>query len=77
MDQIPIPNASPAERNAIADLAQKCLDVRGQGPDVAAWEAEIDARVARLYGLTEAELAAVAGTPGAAEAGADDAAGLV
>ncbi len=48
---IPIPNASPADRNAIADLVQKCLDGRGQGPEVALWEAEIDERVARLYGL--------------------------
>ncbi len=49
---LPIPNASPADRNAIADLVQKCLDARGQGPEVAVWEAEIDERVARLYGLS-------------------------
>ncbi len=49
--RLPIPNASPADRNAIADLVQKCLDARGQGPEVALWEAEIDERVARLYGL--------------------------
>lgn len=50
--QIPIPFAPNADRNAIADLVQRCLDARGQGPEVAVWEAEIDERVARLYGLS-------------------------
>lgn len=49
---LPIPNASPTDRNAIADLVQQCLDARGQGPEVVVWEAEIDERVARLYGLS-------------------------
>jgi len=34
---------------------QKCLDARGQGTGVADWEAEINERVARLYGLTAEE----------------------
>lgn len=49
VERIPIPNAPAAERTAIADLVQHCLAARGVG--CAAWEAEIDARVARLYGL--------------------------
>jgi methylase of polypeptide subunit release factors len=49
VEQIPIPNAITADRNAIADLAQKCLDAKGVGCEE--WEREIDARVARLYGL--------------------------
>lgn len=49
--QLPIPNASASERTAIADLVQRCLDARGVG--CGEWEAEIDARVARLYGLHE------------------------
>lgn len=36
-------------------------DAKGQGPEVTAWEAEINARVARLYGLTETEVAAIEG----------------
>ncbi len=51
VERIPIPNAPASERTAIADLVQHCLDARGVG--CAEWEAEIDARVARLYGLQE------------------------
>jgi hypothetical protein len=56
VEQIPIPNVSPTDRNAIADLAQKCLDARGQGPQVAEWEAELNGRVAVLYGLTGTDI---------------------
>ncbi len=59
--QIPIPDAPPVDRAAIVSLVQKCLDAKGQGPEVTAWEAEINARVARLYGLTETEVAAIEG----------------
>ncbi len=55
VEQIPIPQASPADRATIAALVQKCLDAQGKGPGILAWEAEINARVARLYGLTDAE----------------------
>ncbi|MCY7274279.1 MAG: hypothetical protein LH702_11190 [Phormidesmis sp. CAN_BIN44] len=34
--------------------AEKCLDTKGQ--NVAHWEAEINDRVAHLYGLTAAEI---------------------
>lgn len=51
---IPVPRASRADREAIADLAQQCLDVRGQGVRATDWEAEIDDRVAVLYGLKAA-----------------------
>lgn len=37
------------DRQAIADLAQKCLDAKGLG--VEEFEREINARVASLYGL--------------------------
>jgi adenine-specific DNA-methyltransferase len=47
--QFPIPTASPADRAAIAALAQKCLDACGVGCEK--WEKEIDERVAGLYGL--------------------------
>lgn len=51
VEQIPIPDATTTDHTAIADLAQRCLDASARGPEVAAWEAEIDTRVARLYGL--------------------------
>ena len=69
VEQIPIPDAPPADRTAIASLVQKCLDAKGQGPEVAAWEAEINARVARLYGLTEADVAAIEGPQASATEG--------
>ncbi len=49
LTNLPIPNAPDSERAAIAALVQKCLDARGV--DCAAWEADINARVAALYGL--------------------------
>jgi hypothetical protein len=61
VEQIPIPAAPAAERATIAALAQQCLDTKGQGPQVAQWESEIDERVARLYGLSSADLMAIRG----------------
>ena len=51
VEQIPIPNAPAADREAIAELVQKCLDAKGVGCEE--WEAEIDGRVAALYGLSD------------------------
>lgn len=51
--------ASLADKARIETLVQQCLNA--QGKDVAPYEAEIDAIVARLYGLTEAERAIVKG----------------
>ncbi|RAM51912.1 MAG: class I SAM-dependent DNA methyltransferase [Hapalosiphonaceae cyanobacterium JJU2] len=47
--QLVIPNASTTDREAISKLVQKCLDAKGVNCE--AWEKEIDARVAALYGL--------------------------
>ena len=55
VEQIPIPQASPADRATIAALVQQCLDAQGKGQGILAWEAEINERVARLYGLSDAE----------------------
>lgn len=49
LSQIIIPDAPAPERLAIAALVQKCLDAKGVGCE--AWEAEINERVAKLYGL--------------------------
>jgi hypothetical protein len=53
VEQIPIPNAPTEERIAISKLVQKCLDAKGER--VSQVEAEINERVARLYGLTRDE----------------------
>ncbi len=57
--QIPIPTTTEPERKAIEILVQKCLDAKGQG--VEQWEAEIDERVAHLYGLTADEMKIIRG----------------
>ena len=44
-----------AERAAISALVQKCLAACGRGAGVLDWEAEINERVVRLYGLTPEE----------------------
>ncbi len=49
MQKTLIPNAPAADREAIAKLVRKCLDAKGVGCEE--WEAEIDGRVAALYGL--------------------------
>jgi hypothetical protein len=50
----PIPIASESDKEAIEELVQKCLDAKGV--DVIEWEAEINDRVAHLYGLTDEEM---------------------
>ncbi|HLP87675.1 MAG TPA: TaqI-like C-terminal specificity domain-containing protein [Nostocaceae cyanobacterium] len=54
VEKIPIPTAPEADRLAIETLVQKCLDAKDQS--VEEWEAEIDDRVAHLYGLTAEEM---------------------
>ncbi len=50
--QLPIPNAPAADRTAIADLVQKCLDVKGvKGVGCEEYDREINERVAGLYRL--------------------------
>lgn len=57
--QIPIPTALEPDRLAIEALVQKCLDAKGRG--VEEWEAEIDERVAHLYGLTAEDMKIIRG----------------
>ena len=59
VSQISIPTAPKADRQAIETLVQKCLDAKGVG--VEQWEAEIDDRVAHLYGLTDEEMKIIRG----------------
>jgi len=59
VSQIPIPTAGEGDRAAIENLVQKCLEAKGQ--NVKQWEQEIDAIVARLYGLSEDEMKIIRG----------------
>ena len=54
-----VPIVSEADKKAIEALVQKCLDAKGVG--VLEWEAEIDDRVAHLYGLTDEEMKIIRG----------------
>jgi len=59
VEQIPIPKASEADKQAIEELVEKCLAAKGVGVD--RWEAEIDDRVAHLYGLTADDMKIIKG----------------
>ncbi|MBN1933479.1 MAG: Eco57I restriction-modification methylase domain-containing protein [Anaerolineae bacterium] len=56
VEQIPIPTPTNAQRAAIEALVRKLLHARGQGPNVAQWEQELNALVYRVYGLAEEEI---------------------
>jgi hypothetical protein len=58
VSKLPVPMASASEQKAISALVQKCLDANGQRVEL--WEAEINDRVARLYGLTADEIELIA-----------------
>jgi adenine-specific DNA-methyltransferase len=58
VSQLPIPTASVSEQRTISALVQKCLGAKGQGVELC--EAEIDDRVAQLYGLTADEIELIA-----------------
>ncbi len=49
MEHLPIPKATAKEKQAIETLVQKCLDAKGENCEL--YEAEINERVAKLYGL--------------------------
>jgi len=59
VSQIPIPKLSEADKQAIEELVEKCLAAKGVGVD--RWEAEIDDRVAHLYGLTADDMKIIKG----------------
>ncbi|HQE92161.1 MAG TPA: TaqI-like C-terminal specificity domain-containing protein [Anaerolineae bacterium] len=62
VSQIPIPDPTPDQRAAIEGLVRRLLDARGQGPQVSAWEAELNALVYQVYGLTAEEIKVVEGS---------------
>jgi len=51
LDQLPIPILSRVDRSALTDLVSRCINPAQESADITEIEAEIDARVARLYGL--------------------------
>jgi adenine-specific DNA-methyltransferase len=61
VSQIPVPDASPARKADVEALVRKLLDAKGQEPQVAEWEGELNSLVYQAYGLTEEEIAIVEG----------------
>jgi hypothetical protein len=61
LEQVPIPTPTEAQREAIEALVRKLLDAEGQGPQVEAWEGELNALVYQVYGLSDEEIAIVEG----------------
>jgi hypothetical protein len=59
VQQIPIPEPTPAQRETIEALVGKLLAAEGQGPRVPAWERALNALVYEVYGLTAEEIALV------------------
>jgi hypothetical protein len=59
LEQIPIPEPTPAQREAIEALVGKLLAAKGQGPRVPAWERALNDLVYEVYGLTAEEIALV------------------
>lgn len=59
--QIPVPSALPDQEAAITAVVDRLVDAKGQGPQVAQWERELNVLVYELYGLTEDEIAIVEG----------------
>ena len=57
------PDISELEQKSIHKLVQKCLNAKGQ--NVEQWEAEINDRVAHLYGLTAQEIKLIESMDGA------------
>ena len=63
VEQIPVPKVSAAKQPPLVRLVDRFLSAKSADPnaDTSELEAEIDRRVYALYGLTEAEVAAVSG----------------
>jgi hypothetical protein len=56
LKDFPIALPTASQRAAIEALARKLLDAKGQGPQVAEWEQELNALVYEVYGLTNKEI---------------------
>lgn len=58
---LPIALATPAQQSEIENLVERIIEGKKNGEDTSAWEAEIDASVYALYGLSAEEIAVVEG----------------
>jgi len=58
---LPIPEPTSTQRAAIEDLVRRLLEARGEGPEAAEWEGELNRVVYGVYGLGEEEVAIVEG----------------
>lgn len=56
VEQVPVPNVTSAQRAAIEPMVRNLLAAKGQGPQVAEWEQELNTLVYELYGLTGEEI---------------------
>jgi len=59
VSQLPIPSAQTTERRALERLVRRLLALRGEGPEAAALEQELNERVYRLFDLTAEETALI------------------
>ncbi|MCU0340507.1 MAG: hypothetical protein MUE30_11540, partial [Spirosomaceae bacterium] len=59
IEQLPIKIPTPAQQSEIEALVEKIIEGKKNGEDTSAWEAEIDALVYALYGLSEEEIAVI------------------
>ena len=64
LERFPIPTPTANQRAAIEELVRRLLDTRGQGPQVSAWEAELNAHVYQVYELSVEEIRVVEGEHG-------------
>ena len=57
--RIPIPNPNVEQRRELESIVRQLLTINGQGPQVVAWERELNEIVYRLYDLTGEEIALI------------------
>ncbi|MFN7708271.1 MAG: hypothetical protein ACK5QE_06370 [Sphingobacteriia bacterium] len=60
VETIPIPKASKAQQKNLEKLAQQVMTAKAQGENTESLEAQIDAIVYQLYGLSTDEIALIA-----------------
>ncbi|MCE3007590.1 MAG: class I SAM-dependent DNA methyltransferase [Bacteroidetes bacterium] len=60
VETIPIPKATKAQQKNLEKLAQQVMTAKAQGENTESLEAQIDAIVYQLYGLSTDEIALIA-----------------
>ena len=59
VSQLPVPDTSSSERQAIGGTVRQLLDLQGEGAKATNLERELNERVCRLFGLMPEEIALV------------------